>query len=300
MEAKFNSRLKECRTEQELADVLLSCVPIIREYTADVDEEQTVHNVLNLKMASRKGARRQDIYKRYMVEIEGECEGVKISEEHERPCRGCGAMYTRVLDEVSSEEICSECGRAETVMNTELGFKEEQEIEKTVTYSYKRENHFNEWISQFQAKESTSVPDIVINQLRAEFKKQKIKDLSEITHEKVKALLKKLNWAKYYEHVPYISTILNGIQPPTMPQELEDKLRLMFHKIQAPFEKHKPAQRKNFLSYSYTLYKLCELLGEDDYLPCFPLLKSKEKLYAQDEIWAKICNELSWEYIRTV
>ena len=55
MEAKFNSRLKECRTEQELADVLLSCVPIIREYTADVDEEQTVHNVLNLKMASRKG-----------------------------------------------------------------------------------------------------------------------------------------------------------------------------------------------------------------------------------------------------
>ena len=128
----------------------------------------------------------------------------------------------------------------------------------------------------------------------------KRQDLSEITHEKVKALLKKLNWAKYYEHVPYISTILNGIQPPTMPQELEDKLRLMFHKIQAPFEKHKPAQRKNFLSYSYTLYKLCELLGEDDYLPCFPLLKSKEKLYAQDEIWAKICNELSWEYIRTV
>jgi hypothetical protein len=235
-----------------------------------------------------------------MSEIEGECVTVKPYGNHDQPCKGCGAMYTRILDDVQSEEICSECGMSETVMNTELGFKEEQEIEKTVTYSYKRENHFNEWISQFQAKESTSVPDVVISQLRSEFKKQKIKDLSEITHEKVKALLKKLNWAKYYEHVAYISTILNGIQPPTMPQELEDKLRLMFHKIQAPFEKHKPAQRKNFLSYSYTLYKLCELLGEDDYLPCFPLLKSKEKLYAQDEIWAKICKELSWQYIKTV
>ena len=85
-----------------------------------------------------------------------------------------------------------------------------------------------------------------------------------------------------------------------MPQELEDKLRLMFHAIQAPFEKHKPENRKNFLSYSFCLYKLCELLGHDEYLPCFPLLKSKEKLYVQDQIWFKICDELRWQAIKTV
>jgi hypothetical protein len=208
-------------------------------------------------------------------------------------------MYSKVMDEVSSEEICKECGVSEYILGDEVGFKEEQELEKNVVYSYKRENHFNEWISQFQAKESTSVPEEVIAQLRTEFKKQKIKDLSEITHEKVKGLLKKLDKSKYYEHVPYITTILNGIQPPTMSQALEDRLRLMFHKIQTPFEKHKPANRKNFLSYSYVLYKFCELLGEDDYLKCFPLLKSKEKLYIQDQIWEKICRELQWEFLRT-
>ena len=79
----------------------------------------------------------------------------------------------------------------------------------------------------------------------------------------------------------------------------QDKLRLMFHAIQAPFEKHKPANRKNFLSYSFVLYKMVELLGHDEYLPCFPLLKSKEKLYIQDRIWEKICEELRWEFIRT-
>lgn len=42
------------------------------------------------------------------------------------------------------------------------------------------------------------------------------------------------------------------------------------------------------------------MLGEDDYLPCFPLLKSKEKLYIQDVIWKKICEELQWEYIKTI
>jgi hypothetical protein len=300
MEARFNSRVRECKTESELAEYLLDCIPIIKDYTAEAKEEVSTKQMLNFKVSSRKGVQRQDIYKRYMNEVEGEYDyQQKDLEDHMKPCRGCGAMYARVFDDTQSEESCSKCGMIEVVLGCELGFKEEQEIEKNIVYSYKRENHFNEWISQFQAKESTSVPDVVVDQLRSEFKKQKIKDLTEITHEKVKNLLKKLNYAKYYEHVPYISAILNGIQPPTMPQALEDKLRLMFHKIQAPFEKHKPANRKNFLSYSFVLYKLCELLGDDEYLPCFPLLKSREKLYIQDQIWEKICTELHWEFIKT-
>ena len=85
-----------------------------------------------------------------------------------------------------------------------------------------------------------------------------------------------------------------------MSQELEARLRLMFYNIQKPFEKHRPEDRKNFLSYSYVLYKFCELLGEDDFLPCFPLLKSKEKLYKQDEIWKSICAELRWGFYKTI
>jgi Poxvirus Late Transcription Factor VLTF3 like len=302
MEARFNARVQECQSEGALVEYLLACVPVIREYTAEVQHVQSrEHTIANLKVGSKRGVQRQDIFNKYLQEVENEyATPPSLKGVHELPCSGCGKMYTRVLDATSSEEICRECGASEYVLGEELGFKEEQEIEKNIVYSYKRENHFNEWIGQFQAKESTSVPAEVFDQLRFEFKKQKIKDLSEITHEKVKGLLKKLNKSKYYEHVPYITTILNGIQPPTMPQALEDKLRLMFHKIQAPFEKHKPANRKNFLSYSYILYKFCELLGEDDYLPCFPLLKSKEKLYIQDQIWSKICKELHWEFIRTV
>jgi hypothetical protein len=74
----------------------------------------------------------------------------------------------------------------------------------------------------------------------------------------------------------------------------------MFKDIQAPFEKHCPPERKNFLSYSYVLYKFCELLGEDEYLEYFPLLKSKEKLYNQDVLFRKICEELRWEFIPTI
>jgi len=303
MEARYEERVRACTTDEELTEYLLSCVPVIKEYTKDVEKitVQSTKRVANLNVVSHKGVQRNDIYKKYLKEVEdGYDDAPKEKEVHETPCRQCGAMYSRMFDESVSEEICRECGNVEYILGDEVGFKEEQEIEKHIVYSYKRENHFNEWISQFQAKESTHVPKDVIEKLRTEFKKQKLKDLSEITHEKVKALLKKLNYAKYYEHVPYIATIVSGITPPTMPQALEDKLRLMFHAIQAPFEKHKPANRKNFLSYSFVLYKMCELLGEDQYLPCFPLLKSREKLYVQDQIWKKICEELLWQFIPTV
>ena len=302
MEARYSERVNACKTEDELCSYLLATMPILREYS-DVSDKKTLEskNVLGFTVASKKGVQRNDIFKRYLAEVEDEhFDMVKGTDPDQMPCKNCKSSYSYLRDETTSDMVCTKCGYSEYFLGEEVGFKEEQEMEKNIVYSYKRENHFNEWVSQFQAKESTNVPTDVVSLLRNEFKKQKIKDLSEITHEKVKTLLKKLDKSKYYEHVPYITTILNGIQPPTMTQALEDKLRLMFHHIQKPFEKHKPAKRKNFLSYSYVLYKFCELLGEDDYLPCFPLLKSKEKLYIQDEIWKKICEELQWEYIKTI
>ena len=202
----------------------------------------------------------------------------------------------------TADLVCDGCGEiVATAMTEELTYREEQETsEKIINYSYKRENHFNEWLSQFQAQEMTNIPEEVIEQLRSELKKMKIKNLEDITHAKIRGLLKKLRLNKYYEHVPYITNILNGIKPPNMPQELEETLRIMFKDIQRPFDDNCPSERKNFLSYSYVLYKFCELLGEDDFLQYFPLLKSKEKLYQQDVIWKKICHDLRWEFIPTV
>ena len=71
----------------------------------------------------------------------------------------------------------------------------------------------------------------------------------------------------------------------------------MFQQIQNPFEKHAPKGRKNFLSYSYTIHKMLELLRQDQLVDKLPLLKSREKLYQQDVIWHGICSELGWKYI---
>lgn len=124
--------------------------------------------------------------------------------------------------------------------------------------------------------------------------------MAELTCSKIKEILKTLKLNKYYEHTPHIINKLNGLPTPNFDPELENKLRSMFKQIQPLFLKYAPQKRKNFLSYSYCLHKMVQLLGKDEYLKFFPCLKSREKLMAQDQIWCKICAELKWEFIRTL
>jgi hypothetical protein len=165
-------------------------------------------------------------------------------------------------------------------------------------YAYKRINHFKEILAQFQGKETTQIPYDVIENIKLQIKKERI-DMSEITNIKTKEILKKLGYNKYYEHIPFIKDKL-GIKPPIMSQELEETLCNLFVEIQSYYSKHCPEDRVNFLNYYYTAFKLCELLGEDQYLEHFPMLKDKEKRIEQDSIWKKICQELDWEFIPTI
>ena len=167
-------------------------------------------------------------------------------------------------------------------------------------FAYKRINHFNECLSQIQGKETTEIPDEVYDAILLEIKKQRMNNIAELSVEKVREILKKLDLNRYYEHAPHIKHKLNGLPIPHLEPELEDKLRTMFKMIQQPFLKHMPKNRKNFLSYSYVLHKLIQLLSKDEYLPNFSLLKSREKLHQQDQIWKKICEELNWQFIRSI
>jgi hypothetical protein len=165
-------------------------------------------------------------------------------------------------------------------------------------YAYKRINHFKEILAQFQGKETTQIPRDVIENIKLQIKKERI-ELSEISNIKTKEILKKLGYNKYYEHIPFIKDKL-GIKPPVMSSDLEETLCNLFIELQSPYSKFCPDDRVNFLNYYYTAYKLCELLGEEQYLSHFPMLKDKEKRVEQDNIWKKICSELNWEFIPTI
>lgn len=193
--------------------------------------------------------------------------------------------------------LCNNCYNSEVFLvdNDKPTYKEPPK--EISFYAYKRINHFREILSQFQAKEATDIPKEIIINIKNQLKKERI-EIQELTNKKTKEILKKLGYNKYYEHIPFIKERL-GIKPPVMTPKLEETLCNLFMVIQIPYSKFCPNDRVNFLNYYYTLYKLCELLGETQYLPHFPMLKDQKKI-EQDEIWKKICDELNWEFIPTL
>jgi DNA-directed RNA polymerase subunit RPC12/RpoP len=195
---------------------------------------------------------------------------------------------------------CPDCGYRDMILVDSEKPSYKDPPREMSYYAYKKINHLNEWLAQFQAKETTEISQAVLDQIRAELRKERITDMGKLKPSKLKEVIKKLKLNRCYDHVAHILNRLNGISAPVLSREVEEKLRFMFKEIQFSFVKHCPKKRSNFLSYSFVLYKFCELLELDDYLPCFPLLKSREKLYMQDKIWQKICEDMHWEFIRTV
>jgi hypothetical protein len=220
----------------------------------------------------------------------------KVNEcEYKDICKNCSNPLTCIQQDAIM--ICEICGFQEPLLIEQNRPILKQSTKDTSHFSYKRINHFREWCNQVQGKESTDIPNEVFEQILSEIKKEKINDTKNITYNKMREILKRLRINKYYEHINYIINRINGIPTPQFSPELEDKLCNMFRDIQAPFLKHCPKERKNFLSYSYVLYKFFQILELNEYLKFFQLLKSREKLYAQDQIWKKICEELNYKVI---
>ena len=225
-----------------------------------------------------------------------------------------------IQDFVIATDICSSCGQGELIPQDEEGILicNNNNCGKFISYivdnskpcnkeppnevsytAYIRLNHFKEILSQFQAKETTQIPEEVIEAIRNRIKKERITDYSVINYDKMREILRKLGFNKYFEHIQYINSIF-GIKPPIMNEELHETLCVLFIEIQQPWAIHCPANRTNFFNYTYTLYQLCVLLGQTQYLPFIPMMKDREKQLEQDMIWKKLCGDLDWEFFPTV
>jgi hypothetical protein len=234
--------------------------------------------------------------------------------------RNVNGDIINIQDFVVKSDICEACFQGEMIPQDEEGILicNNQKCGKFITYiidsskptnkeppnevsytAYIRLNHFKEILSQFQAKETTQIPEEVIEAIRNRIKKERIKDMKLINYDKMREILRKLGLNKYFEHIQYINSLF-GIKPPIMNEELHETLCVLFIEIQKPWAVHCPANRTNFFNYTYTLYQLCVLLDQVQYLPYIPMMKDREKQLEQDMIWKKVCHDLDWEFFPTV
>ena len=217
------------------------------------------------------------------------------SQSGEKNCRYCTDVALRILQNKGSM-VCDQCGYSVPYLDFSIGaLPYGQDVEIT-NFTYKRSNHFDAWLSCIQGKESTIVPSEILEQVKREIKKRRI-SMAHATIKHVREILKALKLRKMYEHVAQITSKVTGRNCPMLSPNIEEKARYMFVAVQGPFQKHRPKERKNFLSYSYCLYKFLQLLREDHMLDSLILLKGREKLQRQDAIFKPMCAELGWKFI---
>jgi Poxvirus Late Transcription Factor VLTF3 like len=120
-------------------------------------------------------------------------------------------------------------------------------------------NHFRDHLKRVQGKESTIIPEKVLSDIRTELSTSVYganSDLSAVTPQDIRKILKRLGQSKLYNHTIRIWSLTTGNQPPNLTLIQEQELLSMFQLIQAPWKMYKLASRSNMLSYSYIINKM--------------------------------------------
>lgn len=210
-----------------------------------------------------------------------------------KTCSDCGNEMTAIPAEGSF--VCQPCGvRVYSIMESEVPSHTDSLNEKP-KYPYKKINHLIEKINQFQSKETNNVPPKIFDTVRKEMKKKR-KTKRSITVGFVKKVLKKYKYNDYYENRQYIFSKITGTPPPVLTRDQEEEIKKRFRQLEEPFMKYRSPDRSNFLNYSFVLNKIFKIMGLNDHAKYFVLLKSPDKLKAQECTWKKICAYLDWPY----
>lgn len=238
----------------------------------------------------------EDLVIQYRQEFDPTWKTTNIEFLDTESCESCGSGIT-LYDVIENKTVCETCGHVSHYIDTKVStvFSDTSDF---TCFSYKPINHLNEFLSRFQAKESSRVPESVITNIMRHLHREGMKrNPADISYLEVQAAQRKLRQSRYYNQTMQIWSRITGKSPLRIDPNVEDKIKLLFNQLKSPFKKHCPKERKNFLSYPYTVYKICQLLGCNDILPYLNLLKGEDKLRIAEDIFQKICRELGWPFI---
>lgn len=204
-------------------------------------------------------------------------------------CGACGTVQYQV-DQTNNTSYQQAGGPAVSV------HAHRPNIARTHTHCFhKRKNHFKYWLCRIQGKETNKVTLDIIERVQ--------KDL-QIHHETasyqtIRSSLRRLHLVKFYNNTYYIQKSITGYALLDLTRRQEQKLVVMFVKIQQPFAQH-AHNRVNMLYYSYLIRKFAELLEWNEVASALPVLKSNSKTRQLDCIWKEICQDLQFPFIRSV
>ena len=203
-------------------------------------------------------------------------------------CNGGPVVYNGTGAGDAGTSVCSSCGVVQpgyVIFETMFG--------RTITMrtsNYKRIHHWHERISQLMLMESR-IPEEHLLAIG-----ERILDGSHATINKdsIRAVLRSLGLQVYIEKWLQIIERCTGVVPPCPGPTVLQQLDTLFIELQRPFVAHKLKGRRNFLNYNYVFCRLLQQMNCTKFCMFFPLIRSKVKLRALDEMWVAMVKSVGW------
>ena len=225
-------------------------------------------------------------------------------------CPHCGMIGTIKINVHRHVQQCCICHREFDVKH----FHETTgtTIQTTSTGRYCRREHFMSTLKKLQAQRAVRLPPTllghVLQYLKTHFGVKRPKD---VEYFMMKTALSKTGFAKkvkhggkgdYSDHVMTIYCQLTKRKPPRFSIKQTKRLIRLFDKLLVVFDQalcDVGIDRANWLSYEFTVYKLCEKEKFDAMKQWCGILKGPQTLKIQDMIMGRMFELNDWPPIKT-
>lgn len=224
-------------------------------------------------------------------------------------CTSCESYNVR-LDEANADVVCLDCGCCHHYLSIGAeGLSYEEQVNTGLdSYfapkftGYKRLQHFNDLLNQLQGRRDITVPPEVVNKIEACIEWDHTD--AKITPALIRKVIKKLKLGhKHYENAQIIVEKLTKNSKASLlriPHNVESEMVIQFMRIEAAWTRDKgtssKASRKSFLSYTYVIKQLLQLMGQGKLAEAITTIKSKPRIKAHDEAWKHICDLCNFEF----
>lgn len=207
----------------------------------------------------------------------------------------CSCGNKMIIQSNTSELLCTNCGSIHTLIGSVFENSQfyQQEGNRYMHGTYDPNRHCKFWIDRIQAKENTIIDDISINKIKQCIQKDKIENLKNISIDQFRIYLKQTKLSKLNDHIPLIKKMITGYIPPQLNHKELHLLFNYFDKATKIYNQIKPKEKSNSLYYPFLIWKILDLIIEDqqkkkELLSCIHL-QSYETLIDNDKIWYQIC-----------
>ena len=246
----------------------------------------------------------------------GRCPEHRVVEDD--ACAHCGGGMELV--EPYGLEACLKCGRMRrradsTVASVSASATQAPTVDWRV-FCYSRAHYAEHLLRQLQARGNATVPEWVVDSVRAELERAKNaskKPEGPSAVRDVEAAMRRLTRARrakgeptmqpWYEAAPLIHAKLSGLPPFRLTRAMERAMLNRFREASACFDRlarqDDTYQRKNMANYSFCLRRVADHLSDE-----FPEMRrfitevlaheGRDRSKVNAQLWSRICEQLGW------